>query len=60
MNIGTPFIAEPQPVVLMEPTQRPLHDSAEPPQSAAVLGPLLSQHRLDSGRAKPSASMGSC
>src|SRR5437762_5481294 len=48
MNVGAPFIPKPETTVLMNPTDRPLHHPAELPQAAAMLGPLLSQQRIDS------------
>ena len=43
---------DPQPV-LVQPGQRPLHQPAGLPQAAAVVGPLLGQHRLDPHQPQP-------
>src|SRR5438270_13685855 len=47
MDIGTSFIANPKPPVLVDPAQRPLHHPAEHPQPAPILGVLLGQKRID-------------
>ncbi len=47
MNVGATFVADTQATILMQPTQRPFDDPPEYPQSAAVFGTALGQHRRD-------------
>ena len=53
MDVAAPFVAEPEPAVLVEPGERSLHDPALAAESRAVRGALVGDDRRDLACAQP-------
>ena len=47
MDVGSLFIADPQPAELVEPCEGPLHYPSPPPEPAAAVRVTLCQQQID-------------